>query len=720
MHPPDDRPASPLDDATVRSLVHGALDGVFVTDADGRYLYANPAGCALLGYTLEELTAMTVYDVVVPNDPAALRLRLDAMLAGEALSSTRLLARKDGSILRAELRSHRLDAKRLCSFVRDIGPRLELARVRREREQLLSELGANLPALFWVRDARDGALIYANSRWIPLLGREPVPGEHFSQLFAVLHPEDRARVVDELSVAPGDGFDRHVRMVDAQGAVRRFHMRTFGIRSREGVLQRVVGLGEDVTEVAAALEALQASEAKYRNLFENTPVPMFRSSLQGDRPFLDVNRRFCELFEGSREELLQTPAATLWTHPDDRAQMARQIAETGAVSYEIKATTLKGNARNVWGYAVLYPEHGYLEGALLDLTERRKAERALVDSEARYRSVVQTMSDGIVVHAACGRIVTTNAAAERILGLSAEQIMGRASLDPRWRTVHEDGTPFPVEEHPGWVTLRTGQPLSGVTMGVHKPCGALTWLSVSSQCITAVGGEGAYAVVASFTDITEKRLADEKLRSSLREKEVMLREIHHRVKNNLQIVSSLLYLQSRRVEDPVLTELLRESQSRVTSMALIHQMLYESPELASIPFAAYASNLARRLVASYGVSGDRVAVQVCTDGVMLSLGTAVPCGLILNELVSNAVKHAFGPADRGTIQLLIERREGHYRVEVSDDGRGLPEDFEARARLSLGTKLVDRLVDQLAGQLERTSSTGGTRYVITFPVEEPG
>lgn len=350
-----------------------------------------------------------------------------------------------------------------------------------------------------------------------------------------------------------------------------------------------------------------------------------------------------------------------------------------------------------------------------DITEQRAVERALWDSETRYRSVVLAMTEGIVVHGPDGEIVTSNPSAERILGLTLDQMRGRTSLDPRWRCIREDGSPFPGHEHPGYVTLRTGEPFTGVIMGVHKPEGDLRWISVNSRRVTQPDEHGAYSVVASFTDITTRKLTNEQLEASLHEKEVLLREIHHRVKNNLQIITSLLYLQASTTDEPRLATLLTESKNRVGSMALIHQMLYEAAsDLAQIPFGDYVEELGTSLLRSHGLGDGRVAFEVDASDVLLGLNVAIPCGLLLNELISNALKHAFPGARRGALRVTLRREGEACSLRVADDGIGLPPDFEARRATSLGVKLVERLVHQLGGAIERTSEGEGTRYLIAF------
>ena len=216
--------------------------------------------------------------------------------------------------------------------------------------------------------------------------------------------------------------------------------------------------------------------------------------------------------------------------------------------------------------------------------------------------------------------------------------------------------------------------------------------------------------------MAEKELlaADQQLRQSLTEKESLLKEIHHRVKNNLQIVSSLLYLQEDYMQDPKGVEILRESQNRVKSMALIHEQLYGTADLANIDFGRYIQGLATNLFDAYGIDPTRIRLNVRADDIALGIDMAVPCGLIINELVSNALKYAFLPQDTGTIDILIQTLEaGRIKIEVADNGVGLAEPPANAEKKSLGLRLVDTLTTQLDGTLAVTTDNG-TRFSITL------
>lgn len=218
-------------------------------------------------------------------------------------------------------------------------------------------------------------------------------------------------------------------------------------------------------------------------------------------------------------------------------------------------------------------------------------------------------------------------------------------------------------------------------------------------------------------DITERKLATEKIRASLHEKELLLKEIHHRVKNNLQIISSLLYLQSGSIDDPLTLMKFQDSQNRIHSMALIHERLYRSDDLAHVDFATYLHDLATSLVDTYRKQAYHIALKVKADNALLDIDTAIPCGLIVNELVSNALKHAFPNGRTGQIGVEIHHQDlagtSNYQLVIWDDGVGIPQDMDYLNTPSLGLQLVSNLTRQLGGVIDLCRE-GGTCFTIRF------
>jgi two-component sensor histidine kinase len=232
--------------------------------------------------------------------------------------------------------------------------------------------------------------------------------------------------------------------------------------------------------------------------------------------------------------------------------------------------------------------------------------------------------------------------------------------------------------------------------------------------LRTIADKASYSIEnARLLQLTQKKLDEQII--LFNEKEVLLKEIHHRVKNNLQIISSLLNLQSSRVTDPGTIQSLRDSQSRVRSMALIHEKLYQSQSLAKIDFGEYVKSLAGDLFRSYRQSLTGIELNIQTDKVLLELDQAVPCGLILNELITNALKYAFPDGRNGTITVELRAgSEQNINLRVADNGIGMPLDFDILKANSLGLQLINSLVSQLDGRLELGNSQG-TDFLVSFP-----
>jgi two-component sensor histidine kinase len=215
-------------------------------------------------------------------------------------------------------------------------------------------------------------------------------------------------------------------------------------------------------------------------------------------------------------------------------------------------------------------------------------------------------------------------------------------------------------------------------------------------------------------EVNERKAAEKQVLNSLQEKEVLLKEIHHRVKNNLQIISSLLNLQTRGMEDTGTLQAMRDSQMRIRSMALIHEKLYQSPSLASIDFGEYVKSLATDLFRTYRGHSSGIQLDIKVDEVFLSLDHAVSCGLILNELITNALKYAFPGGRNGKIWVELHSTADHLlKLRVADDGVGIPPDFDVFHTKSLGLQLVNNLVRQLDAAIE-VETAGGTSFSISF------
>jgi two-component sensor histidine kinase len=219
-------------------------------------------------------------------------------------------------------------------------------------------------------------------------------------------------------------------------------------------------------------------------------------------------------------------------------------------------------------------------------------------------------------------------------------------------------------------------------------------------------------------EIGERRRAEEQLTASLKEKEVLLTEIHHRVKNNLHVISSLLSLQSRTLSNPEALSVFTDSQNRVRSMALVHEKLYQSSDLARIDFGAYVRELASHLFRVYHDQAEAIPLRINAKGVFLTIERAIPCGLIASELLSNALKYAFPAGRSGEIAVdLAMTGEVTCTMTIRDNGVGLPAEVDYRHPTSLGLRIVNTLTEQLGGTIT-LASNGGATFTLAFPIEE--
>lgn len=326
----------------------------------------------------------------------------------------------------------------------------------------------------------------------------------------------------------------------------------------------------------------------------------------------------------------------------------------------------------------------------------------LLASSDPMAKILDLADDAIISIDETQCIVFFNQGAEKIFGYSAKEVTGQL-LDILLPGQH-------VAAHHQHIRDFEASPIVARRMGERREIRArrkdgTEFSAEASISKVHVGGHTMFTVI--LRDVTERMLNEERVKASLREKEALLKEIHHRVKNNLQVVSSLLGLQSRVVADLETRKMFQESQDRIHSMALLHESLYQSHSLSQINFPEYIRQLANHLFQSYGVSADRIHLRTNLDSLSLSLDAAVPCGLIINELVSNSLKYAFPDGRQGEVRIELHGlSDGTTRLVVADNGVGLKAEVDWVNTRSLGLRLVRTLAQQLGAQLEVNTSRG--------------
>ena len=420
----------------------------------------------------------------------------------------------------------------------------------------------------------------------------------------------------------------------------------------------------------------------------------------------------------------------LWTsslHPDDRDRTERTllnvIASGEKFDSEFRIVQPGGETRHIKASAaVIRDANGagiFMRGVNFDITEQRRGSEA----QQQMAALVQSTTDAIITKDLQGIIRTWNPAAEELLGYSAEEIIGHAVT----RLIPSDRI---AEEADIFNRVKGGQrTMPFETVRLRKD-GTSVEVSVT---ISPISGDAGQIVGASkiMRDITPARLASEALRalnseqelrvkmrtSELKERESFLQEIHHRVKNNLQIISSLINRQARGLKDESIRAALHDCQSRVLAMAQIHEMLYQSADYARVPFAKYVRDLVARVLYASGSSNGTVGLHFEMEDLSLRLEHAIPCALIVNELVANSIKHGFPDGAQGTIRVDFgPGPEASVILSIGDDGIGISSELDLEKPGSMGVHLVRTLVKQLEGRLEIIRAPG-SYFRITFPLE---
>jgi PAS domain S-box-containing protein len=416
---------------------------------------------------------------------------------------------------------------------------------------------------------------------------------------------------------------------------------------------------------------------------------------------------------GEREQWLEL------VHPEDRSEMsdvldAASRRDDALHEREVRLRHADGSYRciRVVGRVLDRDAKGSpkrLLGVIMDVTPFKQAETAQRASEAFKASILDSVTAEIAVLDSDGVITATNRAWRVFTadyGVETGRPAARTGVGANYLEACASGTPAeanPASDDQGRIArdgIRAVMDRRQSVFRLEYPCHSPSRQRWFAMQVTALGGSS-HGVVITHVDISERKLAEETLQESMREKEGLLKEIHHRVKNNLQVITSLLRLETSRSHEPSIRTVLQDMQGRIRSISLLHEMLYRTREFGRVDLGEYLRQLTTQLFRAQSSSSGSVRLTLNLTPVRFAIERAIPCGLIVNELVSNSLKHAFASGGSGEVTLSLQQAPGEMVViQVSDTGPGLPFDFEARRAQSLGLHLVSDLVRQLGGRFE--------------------
>lgn len=738
-----------------QQVFNSSPDAIFLIDRTGRFLEVNQRVIEYYGYSHADLMVMTVSDLDSPERRHEASNQLHKMFMTGGGDYHWQHRRKDGSALEVEIRARPVEWRGqtcMMNTVIDITDQIRYRRTLEESERRYRTLFQDSPTPLWEEDFR---AVKASLDELAAQGVSDLPGYFRQHPQAVSRIVSQVRVLDvndavcklynttreELLAGLSEIFDigsapafaeeltrvaRGERQFDMEVVLRTLHgearhtiIHWAAAPGFENSLERVYVAVTDITERKQAEENLRQSNQKLETLIQASPLAIYTLDQEGR---VQLWNPAAERMLGwqAKETLGQVlPIVAPYQQNDFQTRLAQVFAGQTLLDLELECRRKDGRpiVLNLTA-APIHEAAGMINlvmSTATDITERKRLQiesdrliGILKESEQRFRRLVASNIIGVIIYTTNGEMLEANESFLRMTGYT------RADLPLNW---YQYAWPEwkPQDELPQGEprNLDTAQPYEKEL--IHKTGRRVPVLVGAARLDEP---DQIIAFVLDLSDIKEK---EAQLRASVAEKDVLLREVHHRVKNNLEVIVSLAELQTLKISDPAVLNDIRELQERVRTIALVHENLYRSEHLEQISAQEYLEKLTSFLFISFGSADYELQVQA--DDVVMNIEKAIPCGLIVNELVTNAFKHAFpanapehawlNPPNR-QISIRLSFDGERYHLEVSDNGRGLPADLDPATASSLGLRLVSLLSQQLHGQMQ-TYYQAGAHFQVTFP-----
>ncbi|MGA0435034.1 MAG: PAS domain-containing sensor histidine kinase [Flavobacteriales bacterium] len=469
------------------------------------------------------------------------------------------------------------------------------------------------------------------------------------------------------------------------------------LQNEDGEGAGFVLVGRDITDIRLAEQELRSSEERYRDILENASDLVFLANAAGVIEY--ANPAFFKTLGHSGKTLRTTTIQDI-VQPPPGKQKEHWMEWLAGDNNELVFKHQNGELLKMLGGGSVQRNPKGKETGLrciyLNISEVRAYQKDAKEKSAKLQSIFNSTRYLLMFTIDKSfKVTSVNQNLTRVLNdqFGFETIVGTPIIE-----VLKEFTSEEFYKGQFQLFIRAAQ---GVQQQFELPLvnqsGEVVWYQLFVNPVQYDEGTEELSCIAY--DITERKEIDNQIREALKEKEILLQEVHHRVKNNLQVISSMLNLQRRFVDDSKMLEILEESQNRISTMSFIHESLYRNSDFSSIGFSEYLERLTQNLIHSYSNVSARVELVSNLDDVRINLKQAIPCGLIVNELVSNSLKYAFKGRESGKIFLRVEMKRDKLEIEVADNGVGLPDNFDFSSNESLGVYLVQALTDQLDGIL---------------------
>ena len=497
------------------------------------------------------------------------------------------------------------------------------------------------------------------------------------------------------------------------------HLSASHITDDNGNIIGLMGISRDIKEVKKIENEIVNSEKKYRELFENFSDAVI--IVDENNITIDINEAGKKLFE-----VENNVAYNFYSFVSDKdknivVEKAKELRKEGMVrNFEIEIIAAKGTKKNIEISSSAFYENGIFKGSrdvIRDISEKKKRENLLIQQSSTIQSIFENTSNVII---------WTLDTKFNISSLNSEFIrIFKDRLDESIQVgdnflnkISDNLKPYKPELiNDMQSAYNIAQ--SGVSQNFESVIYGLNGKQIIYETFLSpikIKGKNKFDLACLAIDLTHRKEIELKLRKLLNEKEVLLKEVHHRVKNNLQVISSILNLQSSYVKNKKILDILRESQNRIKAMSFIHESLYRSDDFSFVNFSSYINSLSSNLVQTYIIKHVNINLELDLGNVNLSLDQAIPCGLIINELVSNSIKYAFPFNRNGKIRIELIKQGNKINLKVSDNGVGLPDNLDVENTDTLGLQLVYILISQLDGDI-KVINKKGTTFLFNFTIQ---
>lgn len=701
-----------------RAIFEQAAVGVAqIVSRTGKFVRINQRYCDIVGRTREEMERRSFQEITHPEDLQEDLNNMKLILEGKIreFSMEKRYYHKDGHVVWVNLTVSPMwkvgeEPGFHIAVVEDITARKKAEDLQRASEEHLRLITDNLPALISYVSA-DRRYVFVNREYEKAHGlkREEIVGRYVKDVLGESGYGVARKHINAVLSGEQVAYEQSFMLEGRQRWLRVNYVPDVDDR---GLVRGFFALVTDLTDHKEAEEALRASEARYRHLFESTGLFISQYDRQGK--CLMMNPTVARHFGGERGDFERKTFIDLHSEAaEEYARRVKEVIETGETREYEDLVEFPTGPRWLYSEVRPVPIPGSAAEAAqilsIDITARKQAEEALEESEEKFRRLFDLSSDAHVLYDKDG-VLDANDACVNMLGLSKREDIATARPEDFSPEFQPDGQPS-AEKMKRMVQMALEKGSHRFEWLLQMVDGAHLYTDIQ---LTRIMLKGKAVIHAVLRDITDRKMDEVKIRASLKEKEILLSEIHHRVKNNLALVSSLLRLQSKSAKDEYHRKMFEDAQDRIRSMALVHERLYHSENLAEVDMREYVASLVDHFALPEKWIGSLIEINKDVEALQMSLDKAVPLGFLINELVSNALKHAHPNFERGTINISLRTvGQGNVKLIVKDDGVGIPESVNVETPQSFGLNLIKLFTRQLSGTTELIKD-GGTEFRITF------